>query len=382
MAIYETDSELRMFRNAFQKFLQREIIPHIDTWESEGITPRWAWKKMGEQGYLCPGLDENYGGVGAGIEYSVVVTEEMAKAGASGLMTFLHSDIVVPYVDSFGTEEQKRRWLPGCASGDIITAVAMTEPNTGSDLAAIKTTALRDGDHYVINGQKTFISNGINADLVVVVVKTDLHISPASRGISLVCVERGTPGFSRGRNLQKMGLHCQDTAELSFVDCRVPVLNLLGEEGRGFYYLMSKLQQERLLASVMAQAMAEKMLEITIDYCSQRQVFGRPVSSFQHNTFKLVDMATEIELGGCLLRELISDHIAGRDVVKKVSMAKSWIPEMANRVAYNCVQLHGGYGYMEEYPICRFARDVRVNAIYAGTTEIMKVIIGRMMGLT
>lgn len=382
MAIFETDNELKIFRQAFQKFLHREIVPHIDTWEKEGITPRWAWQKMGQQGYLCPCLDEAYGGPGAGFEYSVVVTEEMARVGASGLMAFLHSDIVVPYLESFGTEEQKRKWLPGCASGDIITAVAMTEPNTGSDLAAIKTTARRDDDHYIINGQKTFISNGINADLVVVVVKTDLHVSPVSRGISLICVEEDTPGFSRGRNLQKMGLHSQDTAELSFVDCRVPVSNLLGDEGQGFYYLMGKLQQERLLASVMAQAMAERMLEMTIDYCNQRQVFGQPVSSFQHNTFKLVEMATEIELGGCLLRDLISDHIAGHDVVKKVSMAKSWIPEMANRVAYQCVQLHGGYGYMEEYPICRFARDVRVNAIYAGTTEIMKVIIGRLLGLS
>ncbi len=382
MAIYETDSELKMFRAALRKFLQREIVPHVDAWEKEGITPRWAWKKLGEQGYLCPCLDEKFGGVGAGFEYSVVITEEMARAGAAGLMAFLHSDIVVPYLDSFGTEEQKERWLPGCVSGEIITAVAMTEPDAGSDLAAIRTTARRDGDHYVINGQKTFISNGINADLVVVVARTDPRAAPASRGISLICVERGTPGFTRGRNLRKMGLHSQDTAELSFVDCRVPAANLLGAEGQGFYYLMSKLQQERLLACVMALAMAEKMLEITMEYCSQRRVFGRPVGSFQHNTFKIVEMATEIELGSCLLRELIRDHIAGREIVKKVSMAKSWIPEMANRVAYHCVQLHGGYGYMEEYPICRFARDVRVNAIYAGTTEIMKVIVGRMMGLS
>ena len=382
MAIYETDSELKMFREAFQKFLQKEFVPYIETWENDGITPAWAWLKMGQQGYLCPRLAEDYGGVGAGFEYSVVVAEEMAKAGTQGLMAFLHSDIVVPYLESFGSEEQKRRWLPGCASGEIITAVAMTEPDTGSDLAAIKATAVRDGDSYIVNAQKTFISNGINAGLVVVVVKTDLRAEPASRGISLICVEEGTPGFSRGRNLHKMGLHSQDTAELSFVDCRVPAANLLGEEGRGFHYLMTKLQQERLLTCVVAQAMAEKMLEMTIDYCRQRQVFGQPISSFQHNTFKIVEMATEIELGSSLLKDLISDHIAGRDVVKKVSMAKSWIPEMANRVAYNCTQMHGGYGYMEEYPICRFARDVRVNSIYAGTTEIMKVIIGRMMGLS
>jgi acyl-CoA dehydrogenase len=381
MAIYETDHDLAIFRQALQRFLQNEIVPHIDEWESAGITPRWAWRKMGEQGYLCPALDSRYGGAGADFRYSVVISEEMSRVGAVGLMASLHSDIVVPYIESFGSEEQKQKWLPGCARGEIITAVAMTEPDTGSDLAAIKTTARREGDSYLLSGQKTFISNGINADLVIVVAKTDPQAKPASRGISLLCVERDTPGFTRGRNLQKMGLHSQDTAELSFVDCRVPADNLIGQEGKGFYYLMSKLQQERLLACVMAQAMAERMLEMTIAYCRQRRVFGRPVSALQHNTFKIVEMATEIELGRSLLKDLIADHLAGREVVKKVSMAKAWIPEMANRIAYHCVQLHGGYGYMEEYPICRFARDVRVGTIYAGTTEVMKVIIGRLLEL-
>ncbi|HOK06227.1 MAG TPA: acyl-CoA dehydrogenase family protein [Syntrophales bacterium] len=370
-----------IFRDSFRKFLEREIKPHLERWEEEGIVPREAWKKMGANGYLCPWLEECYGGMGAGFEYSVVIIEELARAGCSGLLAGLHSDIIVPYIHSYGTEEQKARWLPGCASGDVITAVAMTEPDTGSDLAAIRTAAVREGDHYVLNGQKTFISLGLLNDLVIVAAKTDPRAVPPTKGVSLICVEAGTPGYHKGRKLAKMGLHSQDTAELSFEDCRVPAANLLGKEGHGFYYLMQKLQQERLVCSIMAQAMAEAMLEMTVDYCKRRTVFGQPVSSFQHNTFKIVEMATEIELGRTFTDALIADHIAGREIVKRVSMAKAWVCEMANRVAYHCVQLHGGYGYMEEYPICRFARDIRVFPIFAGTTEVMKVIVGRLMGL-
>ncbi len=367
-----------IFRDSVRRFLEREVLPHYDEWEREGIVPREAWKKMGENGFLCPWLEEEYGGPGADFLCSVIVCEEFAYRGVTGLAASLHSDIIVPYIYSFGNEEQKRRWLPGCASGQILTSIAMTEPNTGSDLAAIRTTAIRDGDHYVINGQKTFISLGILSDLVIVVAKTDPKAG--RKGVSLICVESGTPGFNRGRKLDKMGWRSQDTAELFFEDCRVPVSNLLGEEGKGFYYLMQKLQQERLMASVMAQSMAEAMLDMTVKYCKQRTIFGAPVGSFQHNTFKIVEMATEIELGRTFLDSLIADHVAGKEITKKASMAKAWIPEMANRVAYNCVQLHGGYGYMEEYPICRFARDARVISIFAGTTEVMKVIIGRMMG--
>jgi acyl-CoA dehydrogenase len=336
---------------------------------------------MGASGFLCPWLEEQYGGSNAGYEYSVILNEELSYSGATGLLAGLHSDIIVPYIHSFGNEEQKKRWLPGCASGNIITAIAMTEPGTGSDLAAIRSTAVRDGNDYIINGQKTFISNGINCDLVIVAVKTDTKADPPFKGISLVCVEAGTPGFEKGRNLDKMGFHSQDTAELTFVDCRVPVANLLGQEGQGFSFLMKKLQGERLVTSIMAQSMAESMLQMTIKYSRERTIFGKPISSFQHNTFKIVEMATEIELGRTFLDNLICDYIAGEDIVMKVSMAKAWIPEMANRVAYQCVQLHGGYGYMEEYPICRFARDVRVIPIFAGTTEVMKVIVGKMMGL-
>jgi acyl-CoA dehydrogenase len=373
--------EHHIFRESFRKFLEKEVVPFLEKWEHDGIVPKNVWRKMGENGFLCPWLEEEYGGSNAGYEYSVVINEELSYIGATGLLAGLHSDIVVPYLHSFGNEEQKNRWLPGCASGNIITAVAMTEPGTGSDLASIRATAVKDGNDYIINGQKTFISNGINCDLVIVAVKTDTKAEPPFKGISLICVEDGTPGFEKGRNLDKMGFHSQDTAELTFVDCRVPLANLLGQEGQGFSFLMKKLQGERLIASVMAQSMAEAMLQMTIKYSRERMIFGKPVSSFQHNTFKIVEMATEVELGRAFLDNLICDHIAGEDIVMKVSMAKAWIPEMANRVAYQCVQLHGGYGYMEEYPICRFARDVRVIPIFAGTTEVMKAIVGKMMEL-
>ena len=373
--------EHHIFRESFRKFLEKEVVPFLEKWEHDGIVPKNVWRKMGENGFLCPWLEEEYGGSNAGYEYSVVINEELSTIGATGLLAGLHSDIVVPYLHSFGNEEQKNRWLPGCASGNIITAIAMTEPGTGSDLASIRATAVRDGNDYIINGQKTFISNGINCDLVIVAVKTDTKAEPPFKGISLICVEDGTPGFEKGRNLDKMGFHSQDTAELTFVDCRVPAANLLGKEGQGFSFLMKKLQGERLIASVMAQSMAEAMLQMTIKYSRERMIFGKPISSFQHNTFKIVEMATEVELGRTFLDNLICDHIAGEDIVMKVSMAKAWIPEMANRVAYQCVQLHGGYGYMEEYPICRFARDVRVIPIFAGTTEVMKAIVGKMMEL-
>ena len=368
-----------IFRDSLRKFLDKEIVPDFEQWEKDGIVPRSAWKKMWDNGFLCPWIEEKYGGAGADFLYSVIICEEMFYRGITGLVAPLHSDIIVPYIHSFGSEEQKMKWLPGCVSGDILTAIAMTEPNTGSDLAAIRTTAVRDGDSYVINGQKTFISIGLLSDLVIVVAKTDPKAG--HKGVSLICVEAGTPGLHRGRKLEKMGWHSQDTAELSFEDCRVPVTNILGSEGKGFYYLMQKLQRERLVASLMAQGMAEAMLDMTVKYCKERTIFGSPVSSYQHNTFKIVEMATEIQLGRTFMDSLIEEHMAGEDITKKVSMAKAWIPEMANRVAYHCVQLHGGYGYMEEYPICRFTRDARVIAIFAGTTEVMKVIIGRMMGL-
>lgn len=373
--------EHKIFRDAFRKYLEREVIPYFEEWEEKREIPREAWKKMGAQGYLCPWLEEKYGGSGVGFEYPVIINEEMARAQVSSFLVGLHADIIAPYIHSFGSEEQKLRWLPGCASGDTLLSVAMTEPDTGSDLQAIRTTAVKDGDHYIINGQKIFISLGMSCDLVIVAARTDPQAVPPHKGISLILVENGTPGFIKVKKLNKMGAHTQDTAEMLFEDCRVPADNILGKEGAGFSYLMQKLQKERLVAALWAQAGAESMLQMGIDYARQRKVFGKPISGFQHNSFKIVEMATEVELGRAFMDELIQDHLDGKDIVKKVSMAKWWLTEMANRVAYDSLQLHGGFGYMEEYPICRAYRDVRVSSIAAGTTEIMKHIIARMMKL-
>lgn len=378
MALYTEDHEI--FRRSFRKFVESELTPHIEEWEEQQELPRWVWHRFGEQGYLCPWLEEEFGGAGADFAYSVIINEELAQAGL-GIGIGLHSDIIAPYLHTFGTREQKAKWLHGCATGEIILALAMTEPGAGSDLQGIKATAIREGDEYILNGSKTFISNGISADLIIVAVKTDSQVVPASKGISLIVVENGTPGFTKGRKLNKMGLHSQDTAELYFDNCRVPVSNLLGEEGKGFAYLMQKLQQERLIASINSQALAGRMLTDAIQYAKTREVFGQSISKFQHNAFKIAEMATEIELGKVFLERLITDHIAGQEIVTQVSMAKYWIAEMANRVAYQCLQLYGGYGYMEEYPIARFYRDVRVHTIYAGTSEVMKHIIVRKLGL-
>lgn len=378
MGIYSEEHEI--FRRSFKKFVEKEMVPFMDEWEENGIVPREMWKKMGEQGYLCPWLDEQYGGSGAGFEFSIIINEELARAGVNTGVR-LHGDITAPYIYKLGTAEQKEKWLPGCVSGDIILSLAMTEPNAGSDLQAIKTKAVRDGDEYVIDGSKTFITNAISTDLTIVACKTDLNIKPAYKGISLIVVENGTPGFSKGRKLKKMGLRSQDTGELFFDNCRVPVTNLLGEEGKGFFYLTENLQQERIVSTVTSQALAERMLADVIEYTKTRKVFGKPISKFQNNAFKIAEMATEVELGRTFLDSLIAEHLEGGDIVKKVSMAKWWITEMANRVAYNSLQLYGGYGYMEEYPISKHFRDVRVHTIYAGTTEIMKLIISRHLGL-
>ena len=373
--------EHQIFRESIRRYFEKEVTPHVETWEKAGIVPKEVWQNFGRQGFLCPWLPEIYGGVDADLLYSLISVEESAKTHFSGFLFFLHSDIIVPYIEAFGSEEQKHRWLPGCATGELITAIAMTEPGTGSDLAAIRTTAVRSGDHYVLNGQKTFISNGINCDLVIVVAKTDPGAKPAHAGISLLVVEDGTPGFEKGRNLDKIGFHCQDTAEMAFVDCRVPVKNLLGQEGKGFYYLMKKLQQERLMTAIGAQVMAEEALRLTIDFAKSREAFGRPIGRFQYISFELAKLATDVELGRTFLESLILDHMEGREIVQKVSMAKYWIAEMLNRVVERGVQFHGGYGYMEEYPIARLFRDARVYTIFAGTSEIMLLIISRYLGL-
>ncbi|MBO8163478.1 MAG: acyl-CoA dehydrogenase family protein [Brevibacillus sp.] len=373
--------EHQLFRRTLRKFLENEAVPRYDQWERERIIPRDFWRKMGEQGYLCPWADPQYGGVQADFAYSVILHEELERVGTSLVGIGLHNDVVVPYLASYGTEEQKQRWLPGCVSGELITAIAMTEPGTGSDLANIKATAIRDGDVYLLNGEKTFITNGIQADLVVVACKTDPKAVPAHKGISLIVVERDTPGFTRGRKLEKIGLHAQDTAELIFQDAQVPAANLLGEEGKGFYYLMEKLQQERLMVAIGAQTAAEEMLKMTIDYVKTRSAFGQPISRFQHTQFAIAEMATEIEIGRTFLDRLIVEHMEGKEIVTQVSMAKWWLTEMAKRVAAQCLQLHGGYGYMEEYQIARRYRDIPVSAIYAGTNQIMKAIIAKNLGL-
>jgi acyl-CoA dehydrogenase len=373
--------EHHIFRDAFRKFLEKEAYPYFHEWEKQGIIPREFWRKMGEQGFLCPWVDEQYGGFNADFAYSVVINEELEKVGSSMIGIGLHNDIVVPYLSEYGTEEQKRKWLPKCISGEIITAIAMTEPGAGSDLAGITTIAVRDGEHYIVNGQKTFITNGIHADLIIVVCKTDPKAVQAHKGISLLIVERDTPGFTRGRKLEKVGLHAQDTAELFFTDAKVPAENLLGEEGKGFYYLMEKLQQERLIVAIAAQTAAEVMFRLTKDYVKERTAFGKKVSQFQTVQFRLAEMATEIELGRTFLDDLIELHMKGENIVTKVSMAKWWITEMAKRVAAESMQLHGGYGYMEEYEIARRYRDIPVSAIYAGTNEVMKMIIAKNLEL-
>jgi acyl-CoA dehydrogenase len=380
MDIIQYTEEHRIFRQALRKFFEKEVIPYVEEWEEAGIVPKSIWRKMGEQGFLCMNLAEEYGGAGADFLYSVILTEELAKTNHTGLAAPLHSDVVVPYINSFASEELKKKYLPGCISGEIITAVAMTEPNTGSDLAAIRTSAVEDGNEVVINGQKTFISNGINCGLVVLAAR-DPSVENPYQALDLYLVEEGTPGFEKGKKIKKVGWHSQDTAELFFSDCRIPKGNRLGQKGSGFMMLMDKLQQERLMCCIGAVAGAEYMLEITIQYCKERTAFGRPISKFQNTQFKIVEMATEVRLGRTFLDKLTMDHMEGKNVVVDVSMAKYWTTEMAMRVADQCMQLHGGYGYCEEYPIARAWRDTRVMSIFAGTNEIMKGIAAKFMGL-
>ena len=370
-----------LFRQSFRQFVEREIKPNQPRWREAGIVDREAWRKAGAQGFLCPWLEERHGGPGADFLCSVVVMEELAYAYESGFAMALHSDVCVPYLASFGSEEQKARWLPGCASGELVTAIAMTEPGTGSDLAAIATTAKKDGSDYVLNGAKTFISNGQLCDLVIVAAKTDPDPKNAHRGISLFVVEAGRPGFTKGKRLEKMGMASQDTSELAFEDCRVPEANRLGPEGSGFMQLMQKLQQERLCVAIGAQAAMEQVLADTIEYAKERHAFGKPISKFQNTQFKLVECATKVEIGRTFLDRLVADHVAGKHLVKECSMAKWWLTDTAQQVIDDCLQFFGGYGYMLEYPVTRAFMDARVQRIYAGTNEIMKVIIAKQMGL-
>jgi long-chain-acyl-CoA dehydrogenase len=376
--IYDDDHEA--FRQTCRAFCEKEIEPHHRQWESAGIVPRGLWAKAGAQGLLGFMMPEEYGGSNAtDFRFNCVLNEELTRVGASGPGFGLHNDIVGPYLLGLGTPEQKARWLPGFCDGSLITAIAMSEPAAGSDLNGIRTTARRAGDGYLLNGQKTFITNGINADLVIVVAKTDP--SAAHRGISLVVVERGMAGFERGRNLDKIGLHAQDTAELFFEDVRVPVENLLGEEGEGFRYLMENLPQERLCIAVTAAHACERILERTMAYCRERTAFGRPIGRFQTTRFTLAELVTESDIARVYVDRCIAEHVDGGLSVVDAAKAKWWTTELQKKVVDECLQLFGGYGYMAEYPISKAFLDSRVQTIYGGTTEIMKEIIGRSLDL-
>ncbi|CAN5451058.1 long-chain specific acyl-CoA dehydrogenase [soil metagenome] len=367
------------FRATCRAFIDKHVAGNHARWAEAGQVDRELWREAGRQGLLGMAVPTEFGGGGEpDFLFNVVLDEELTRAMAGGVGFPVHNDLILPYLQRLATAEQQRRWYPGFCSGDLVTAIAMTEPGAGSDLQAIRTSAIRDGDHYVVNGQKTFISNGILADLVLVAVKTDP--SKGADGLSILAVERGTPGFERGRNLDKIGMKAQDTAELFFSDARVPVTNLLGEEGKGFSYLMQNLVRERMTIAVIAVSAAESMLELTMDYCRQRTAFGKPIGSFQHNRFLLAELATEVQIARTFVDRCLTDHLADTLDIPTAAMAKWWTTELQTKVADRCLQLHGGYGYMSEYPIAQAFLDSRVQTIYGGTTEIMKEIIGRSYG--
>jgi len=376
------DDEHEQFRSAFRTFLDREVVPRREEWDAAGIVSRDVWRSAGASGFLAFEVPERFGGAGVSdFRYNLVVVEELADADvmAVGAGFTLHNDVTLPYFMKYCTPAQQERWLPGIASGELICAVAMTEPGMGSDLASMATTAIRDGDDYIVNGSKTFITNGINADLVIVAAKTD----PSQRhaGMSLLVLERGMEGFERGRNLDKVGLHAQDTAELFFTDVRVPAANLLGTEGHGFLHLVDNLPQERLGIAAAGVAHARAALGWTLAYAKERTAFGKPIGSFQNSRFKLAEMATEVAVAQSFVDQCAVALNAGTLSAEDAAMAKWWCTEMQKRVVDTCVQLHGGYGYMLEYPIARAYQDARITTIYGGTTEIMKEVIGRSLGV-
>ncbi|KQP83824.1 acyl-CoA dehydrogenase family protein [Aeromicrobium sp. Leaf291] len=376
--IFDADHE--SFRDTVRTFCEKEIAPHHDQWEKDGIVPREVWEKAGELGLLGFMMPEEHGGGGIDdFRYNAILSEEITRVGASGIGFVIQTDLVSGYLLSYATDEQKARWFPKFCSGEMITAIAMTEPGTGSDLQGIKTRAVLEGDEYVINGSKTFITNGINADLVLVVCQTDPEAG--AMGFSLIAVERGTPGFERGRNLDKIGLKAQDTAELYFENVRVPKENLIGEPGQGFIYLMEKLPQERLSISVVAAAACRAAIDMTLDYVKERKAFGKPVGSFQNSRFVLAELETEARIAQVFVDESITQHNRGDLTVSDAAMGKWWTTELQKKTVDRCLQLHGGYGYMSEYPISKAYLDTRIQTIYGGTTEIMKEIIGRSMGL-
>ena len=366
--------EHEMFRDSVRKFIDKELTPHLDRFEEEGVCDRNFWRAAGEAGLISPSVPEQYGGMNLNFLFNSVITEEIAYAGSSAGIV-LQNDVCVDYIIQYGTEEQKQKYLPGCVTGDIMLAVAMTEPSTGSDLQAIRTTAVRDGDEYVINGSKTYITNGIQADLIIVAAKTDP--TAGAKGISLILVEATQPGFERGRKLDKVGQRSADTAELFFNDVRVPVENLLGQEGRGFVQLMVKLPQERLSIAVLAQAGAQRAFDEAVAFTRERTAFGAKVFDFQNTKFELADMKSKLQVGWVHLDWALLRLVEGKLTTEEASVAKLWHSELQGEICDRSLQLHGGAGYMNEYPIARLWRDARVSRIYGGTSEIMKELISR-----
>jgi alkylation response protein AidB-like acyl-CoA dehydrogenase len=369
-----------MFRDSFKRFIEKELVPNYDRWERAGIVDRSLFTAAGAQGFLALQAPEQFGGGGTDdFRFNAIIAEELMYSGfgGAGLGLTLHNDITLPYYLELANAEQQARWLPGICSGDLITAVAMTEPGIGSDLASMSTTAVRDGDHYIVNGSKTFITNGINSDLVITAVKTDPSLK--HKGITLLVLERGMKGFERGRNLEKIGQHSQDTAELFFTDVHVPVTNRLGDEGQGFSLLVRNLAQERLSIAIAGIAAARAALDWTVEYTKERTAFGQPIAQFQNTKFKLAEVATEVEVTQAFVDRCITELNAHRLTVEEAAMAKWWCTELQKRAVDTCLQLFGGYGYMQEYPISRAYADARITTIYGGTTEIMKEIIGRKL---
>lgn len=368
-----------LFQDSVRRFIATEVAPHFERWEEEGIVSRDFWRAAGAAGLLCPQVPEEYGGPGVGFTYNVIVNEEFTRAGFIGPQNDLsvHSDVCLGYILNYGSEEQKQKWLPGMVSGEVVCAIAMTEPGTGSDLQGVKTRAVRDGDEYVVSGSKTFISNGQHADLVIVVART--NDEPGSRGISLILVEADRPGFTRGRNLDKLGHRSADTSELFFDSIRVPVSNLLGVEGGGFAALMSELSQERLTIAVASLGAAQRAFDITCEYVRERQAFGKAIMEFQNTRYKLADLKADLSVGQAFVDQCIAQHERGELTQSNASIAKLWCSEMQGRLVDQCVQLFGGYGFMREYEICRLYADARVQRIYGGTSEIMRELISRSL---
>ena len=374
------NEELILFKDSIRVFLKKEVIPFHESWEKKGIVPKEIWTKAGQSGLLGMTISEEYGGLGLkDFRYSCVLIEEISKAGTSGLSFALHNDVAIPYLERYCNEEQKKRWFPKLILGEIITALAMTEPGGGSDLQSIKTTAVDKGDYFLVNGSKTFITNGILGNLIITAVKTDTK--EGAKGISLICIEEGMEGFERGRNLEKVGLKAQDTAELFFKNVKVPKENLLGKEGEGFKYMMENLPQERLVIAVAAIGVVEEVIRYTTQYCLERTAFNQPIGQFQNSRFKLAEMKTESEIGRVFIDDCINLLNKKQLSAVKAAMAKYWTTDLQVKVVDQCLQLYGGYGYMMEYEIAKAYIDSRVQTIYGGTNEIMKEIIGRSMGL-